>query len=60
MLIVEPKHDRMIAYLEAALVLADGLKDSVTGYLIERALDEAREAIVRSPSGANGSRSLPD
>jgi hypothetical protein len=32
----------MIEHLEAALALADELHDSLTGYLIERALDEAR------------------
>jgi hypothetical protein len=32
----------MIAYLEGALDFADQIKDATTGYLIERALDEAR------------------
>ena len=33
---------KMIKLLEDALMLADDLEDSNTGYLIERALDEAR------------------
>jgi len=33
---------RMIALLEHALTMADELQDATTGYLIERALDEAR------------------
>jgi hypothetical protein len=44
--VFEQKRDEMIEHLEAALALADELKDSMTGYLIERALDEARAAIV--------------
>ena len=32
----------MIAYLEGALEFAEQIKDATTGYLIERALDEAR------------------
>ena len=38
----EDQRRRMIEHLQAALDLADGLNDSLTGYLIERALDEAR------------------
>ena len=34
----------MIAQLEGALQLAERLKEPVTAYLIERALDEARSA----------------
>ena len=34
------------------LALADELKDTVTGFIIERALDEARAAIVPSLPGA--------
>lgn len=33
---------KMIKLLEDALMLADDLEDGNTGYLIERALDEAR------------------
>lgn len=33
---------RMIALLEQALMMADELQDATTGYLIERALDDAR------------------
>ena len=48
----EQKRGQMIKHLEAALALADELNDSVTGYLIERALDEARAAVVPSLRGA--------
>ena len=43
---------RMIEQLEQALALADELKDALTGYIIERALDEARAGMVPSPAGA--------
>jgi hypothetical protein len=43
---LERKRDQMIAHLEQALALADGLNDSLTGYLIERALDEARAGSI--------------
>jgi hypothetical protein len=33
---------RLIRHLEDALAIADELNDGTTGYLIERALDEAR------------------
>ena len=33
---------QLIRHLEQALALADELEDGTTGYLIERALDEAR------------------
>jgi hypothetical protein len=36
------KRDELIGHLEAALALADEVGDSVTGYLIETALDQAR------------------
>ncbi len=36
------KRGQLIRYLEDALALADELQDGTTGYLIERALDEAR------------------
>jgi hypothetical protein len=32
----------IITYLEGALQFADKINDATTGYLIERALDEAR------------------
>jgi hypothetical protein len=38
----ERKRDQMIEHLGQALALADELHDSLTGNLIERALDEAR------------------
>lgn len=44
------KRGEMIAQLEAALALADELDDGITGYLIERALDEARAQQFR-PAG---------
>ncbi len=40
------KRDELIAHLEAALALADEVGDSVTGYLIETALDQARAGEV--------------
>ena len=36
------KRGEIIRYLEDALTLADEIEDGETGYLIERALDEAR------------------
>jgi hypothetical protein len=36
------KRGEIIRYLEDALTLADEIDDGETGYLIERALDEAR------------------
>jgi hypothetical protein len=41
---MEPAQMRgaMIAYLEGALEFAEEIKDGVTAYLIERALDESR------------------
>jgi hypothetical protein len=36
------KRDELIDHLEAALAFADEVGDSVTGYLIETALDQAR------------------
>jgi hypothetical protein len=36
------KRGELIRHLEDALTLADDLQDGTTGYLIERALDEAR------------------
>jgi len=50
--VFEQKRDQMIEHLQQALALADELKDSITGYLIERALDEARAAVVPSLAGA--------
>jgi hypothetical protein len=38
---------KMIKLLEDALMLADDLEDGTTGYLIERALDEARSQQFR-------------
>ena len=46
----ERKRDQMIEHLEQSLALADELHDSLTGYLIERALDEARAGNFRSGS----------
>jgi hypothetical protein len=36
------KRGELIKHLEDALALVDELNDGATGYLIERALDEAR------------------
>ena len=36
------KRGELIALLESALGLAEQINDGTTGYLIERALDEAR------------------
>jgi DNA-binding ferritin-like protein len=36
------RRGEVIKHLEHALALADELQDATTGYLIERALDEAR------------------
>jgi hypothetical protein len=44
--VFEEKRRRMIEHLEAALALADELRDSVTGYLIETALDQARADFI--------------
>jgi hypothetical protein len=41
------KRDEIIKHLEDALALADELQDGATGYLIERALDEARSRQFR-------------
>jgi hypothetical protein len=49
----EQKRDQVIEHLVAALALADEINDTATGYLIERALDEARAAIVPSLAGAH-------
>ena len=49
----ERKRDQMIEHLEAALVLADELHDSLTGYLIERALHEARAGDFKSGNREN-------
>ena len=51
----ERKRARMIEYLKAALVLADDLKDNVTGYLIETALDQSHaERVARNEVGQLG------
>jgi hypothetical protein len=36
------KRGELIALLESALALAEEINDGTTGYLVERALDEAR------------------
>ena len=45
---------QLIRYLEDALALADEIEDGQTGFLIKRALDEARSRQFRpvSPGGA--------
>ena len=41
------KRGELIRHLEDALALADKIQDGQTGYLIERALDEARSRQFR-------------
>jgi hypothetical protein len=41
------KRGEIIKHLEEALALADEIDDGATGYLIERALDEARSRHFR-------------
>jgi hypothetical protein len=41
------KRGELIKHLEDALALADDLEDGTTGYLIERAIDEARSQQFR-------------
>jgi hypothetical protein len=40
---VAEKRGQLIRHLEDALALADEIEDGQTGFLIERALDEARQ-----------------
>ena len=44
------KRGEIIKHLEHALALADEIEDGATGYLIERALDEARFASIQHGS----------
>jgi hypothetical protein len=41
------KRGEIIRHLEDALAIADEIEDGETGYLIERALDEARSRLFR-------------
>jgi DNA-binding ferritin-like protein len=41
------KRSQLIRHLEDALALADEIEDGQTGYLIERAIDEARSRQFR-------------
>jgi hypothetical protein len=51
------KRGQLIRHLEDALTLADEIRDGHTGYLIERALDEARApCVVMAPDRATDSR----
>jgi hypothetical protein len=47
------KRGQLIRHLEEALALADEMEDGQTGFLIERALDEARSRQFRPPAGAS-------
>jgi hypothetical protein len=47
------KRGRLIRHLEEALALADEMEDGQTGFLIERAIDEARSRQFRPPAGAS-------
>jgi hypothetical protein len=44
------KRGEIIKHLEDAMAIADELEDGPTGYLIERALDEARAQYFRLPT----------
>jgi hypothetical protein len=44
----------LIRYLENALAIADEIEDGKTGYLIERALDEARSRQFAPMRGLQG------
>jgi hypothetical protein len=46
------KRGELIKHLEDAIAIADELDDGTTGYLIERALDEARTQYFRLPRTA--------
>ena len=39
---VKELREKLLEHLESALAITDTIKDSMTGYLIERALDQAR------------------
>ena len=43
------RRGRLIKQLEEALALTEDLNDPITGFLIERALDEARAQQFRPP-----------
>jgi hypothetical protein len=44
------KRGQIIRHLEDALALADEIEDGTTGFLMERALDEARSQTVQAGS----------
>jgi DNA-binding ferritin-like protein len=46
------KRGQLIQKLEEALTMTEELNDPTTGYLIERALDEARSQQFRPPTTA--------
>ena len=46
------KRGAIIRHLENTLALAEEIEDSGTGYLIERALDEARARLFRLIAGS--------
>jgi hypothetical protein len=50
------KRGRLVRHLEEALALADEIEDGNTGFLIERALDDARSRQFR-PIGCNATSS---
>jgi hypothetical protein len=51
MIDVAAKRGELIKHLEDAMAIADELEEGTTGYLIERALDEARAQLFRLPAG---------
>jgi hypothetical protein len=46
---VAEKRGQLIKFLEEALAVSDEIEDANTGFLIERALDEARASQFRPP-----------
>jgi hypothetical protein len=51
---IAEKRGQIIKHLEEALALADEIEDGTTGYLIERALDEARSRHFTPPPEQRG------
>ena len=49
---VAERRGNLIRQLEEALALTEALNDPMTGFLIERALDEARAQQFRPPTTA--------
>jgi uncharacterized membrane protein (UPF0127 family) len=60
MLDVAEKRGQIIRFLEEALALADEIEDAHSGYMIERALDEApaRQLLFTVPRSAMAARGM--